>query len=163
MAGLNDDPDRYAYLAEGNAKQARKRIAAKVVIRDGLGRVLLVNPTYKDYWDLPGGMVESNESPSKGAEREILEEVGIVVTIGRVLLTVWIGPHGPWDDQILFVFDGAALTPQQLADLRVVDPEISEFGFFQPDEAARQLRPDMAERLGQALDALSEGTTTNFV
>lgn len=50
------DPDAWnAYLAEGNATQARKRVAADVLIRDASGRVLLVNPTYKPGWDLPGG------------------------------------------------------------------------------------------------------------
>ena len=55
---MTDDEARFAYLAEGNAKQARKRVAADLLIRDEAGHVLLVNPTYKDNWDLPGGMVE---------------------------------------------------------------------------------------------------------
>jgi hypothetical protein len=42
VAGLtDDDPDRFAYLAEGNAKQARKRVAADVLIRDRFGRIWL--------------------------------------------------------------------------------------------------------------------------
>lgn len=65
MADLNDpdDPARYAYLAEGNARQARKRVATDVLLKDPDGRVLLVNPTYKAHWDLPGGMAEANEAP----------------------------------------------------------------------------------------------------
>lgn len=64
------DPDAWnAYLAEGNATQARKRVAADVLIRDASGRVLLVNPTYKPGWDLPGGMVEANEPPHAAAIR----------------------------------------------------------------------------------------------
>jgi hypothetical protein len=47
------DQRRWSYLAEGNAKQARKRVAADVLIRDPAGRVLLVDPTYKEHWDLP--------------------------------------------------------------------------------------------------------------
>jgi hypothetical protein len=50
----DDRNSRFSWLAEGNAKQARKRVAAKVVIRDQTGRILLVNPTYKEDWDLPG-------------------------------------------------------------------------------------------------------------
>ena len=46
VAGLSDDPVRFAYLAEGNAKQARKRVAADVLILDRASRVLLVDPTY---------------------------------------------------------------------------------------------------------------------
>lgn len=162
MAGLTDDPDRYAYLAEGNAKQARKRVAADVLIRDNAGRVLLVNPTYKEHWDLPGGMVEANEPPRKGAEREILEELGVAVDVGRVLVMAWIAPRDPWDDQLVFVFDGGTLSDRQRAEVRVVDPEISEFGFFKSDEAADRLRPDLTDRLRQALRALSDGTTAYY-
>jgi 8-oxo-dGTP pyrophosphatase MutT (NUDIX family) len=64
----DDDPERFRWLAEGNARQARKRVSAKVVICDEDGRVLLVNPTYKEYWDLPGGMAEANESPIYGQD-----------------------------------------------------------------------------------------------
>lgn len=45
--------------------------AVCVLIRDNADRILLVNPTYKEYWDLPGGMVGGNEPPRKAAEREI--------------------------------------------------------------------------------------------
>jgi 8-oxo-dGTP pyrophosphatase MutT (NUDIX family) len=159
VAGLTDEDARFAYLAEGNAKQARKRVAADVLIRDESGRVLLVNPTYKDRWDLPGGMAESNEPPRKAAERELVEELGLTITAGRILVLDWIGPHGPWDDQLVFVFDGGTLTGEQVADLRVIDPEISEFAMLETDEATRRLRPDMAERLSRAQQALSSGST----
>ena len=74
----SDDPARLAYLAEGNARQARKRVAADVLIRDRAGRVLLVDPTYKPDWDLPGGMAEANEAPGAAAARELREELGPV-------------------------------------------------------------------------------------
>jgi hypothetical protein len=54
--------DYNAYLAEGNARQARKRVAADLLIHNR-GNVLLVDPVYKPNWDLPGGMIEANESP----------------------------------------------------------------------------------------------------
>jgi hypothetical protein len=52
---------RTAYLAEGNAKQARKRVSADAIVRDSSGRILLVDPIYKPDWDMPGGMAEANE------------------------------------------------------------------------------------------------------
>jgi hypothetical protein len=64
------DPEAWnAYLAEGNAKQARKRVSADAIVRDSAGRVLLVDPTYKPDWDLPGGMAEANEPPADAVRR----------------------------------------------------------------------------------------------
>src|SRR5947199_1234092 len=107
VASLMDDEmsRRWDYLAEGNARQARKRVSAKVLLRDEAGRVLLVDPSYKENWDLPGGMAEANESPRAAAEREVPEELGVTIKAGRVLVVDWVGPHGPWDDQIVFIFD----------------------------------------------------------
>jgi ADP-ribose pyrophosphatase YjhB (NUDIX family) len=73
-------------------------VAADVLIRDEAGRVLLVDPTYKDGWDLPGGMVEANESPRAAAARELGEELGLTVPLGRVLAIEWAPPHGPVGD-----------------------------------------------------------------
>jgi ADP-ribose pyrophosphatase YjhB (NUDIX family) len=61
MVDPTDSEAWNAYLAEGNARQARKRVAADVLFRDPEGRILLVDPTYKPDWDVPGGMAEANE------------------------------------------------------------------------------------------------------
>lgn len=50
VADPSDTDAWNAYLAESNAKQARKRVAADVLLRDPSGRVLLVNLTYKPGW-----------------------------------------------------------------------------------------------------------------
>ncbi|MEU0465371.1 NUDIX hydrolase [Amycolatopsis sp. NPDC006131] len=156
---MTDDEARFAYLAEGNAKQARKRVAADLLIRDEAGRILLVNPTYKENWDLPGGMAESNEAPRAAGERELAEELGLTVIAGRVLVLDWIGPHGPWDDQLVFIFDGGALSATQVEAISICDPEISEFAFVELAEAKAMLRPDMAQRLARAHNALATGVT----
>lgn len=159
MAGLTDDEARFAYLAEGNAKQARKRVAADVVVRDEADRILLVNPTYKEHWDLPGGMAESNEPPRTAARRELVEELGLDLELGRLLVLDWVGPRGPWDDQLIFIFDGSRLTQGQIAGMRILDAEISDFAMLDPEEASQRLRPDMARRLTRALQALSNNAT----
>jgi 8-oxo-dGTP pyrophosphatase MutT (NUDIX family) len=156
---MTDDEARFAYLAEGNAKQARKRVAADLLIRDEAGRVLLVNPTYKENWDLPGGMAESNEPPRAAGTRELAEELGLAVTAGRVLVLDWVGPHGPWDDQLVFIFDGGTLSPAQVEDIRICDPEVGELAFVELAEAKTMLRPDMAQRVARAHDALATGVT----
>ena len=47
-----------------------KRMGAGLVIRDTSGNVLLVDPTYKPQWEVPGGAVEADESPSDCAARD---------------------------------------------------------------------------------------------
>jgi 8-oxo-dGTP diphosphatase len=37
----------------------RKRMGAAVLLRDCDGRMMLVEPAYKNYWELPGGAVEA--------------------------------------------------------------------------------------------------------
>jgi 8-oxo-dGTP diphosphatase len=143
-----------AYLAEGNAKQARKRVGADVLIRDEQERILLVNPAYKPDWDLPGGMAEANESPMAAARREIGEELGLDLEIGRLLVVDWVPPHGPWDDSLMFVFDGGTLGGDQAHALTVVDEELVELRFVEPTETGRFLRPYVGQRVRSALDVL---------
>ncbi|GAA3098786.1 NUDIX domain-containing protein [Streptosporangium carneum] len=144
----------WALLAEGNVTQARKRVAADVLIRDEVGRVLLVEPTYKAGWDLPGGMVEANEAPHLAAIRELREELGITPVLGEMLCADWVSPHGPWDDQLSFVFDGGISRGQRFAP---ADPEIAAVGFFAVDEALVLVGDRMRPRLQAALAALASG------
>jgi 8-oxo-dGTP pyrophosphatase MutT (NUDIX family) len=155
----DDETARFAYLAEGNARQARKRVAADVLIRDNAGLILLVEPTYKDFWDLPGGMAEANEPPRAAAERELREELGLDIRVGRLLVLDWDGPHGPWDDQLVFVFDGDVLTDRQATTLHILDPELASFAFLPLDDAVGRLTPHMGERLRRADKARKSGET----
>ncbi|MER5549191.1 NUDIX hydrolase [Streptomyces sp. NPDC002589] len=149
------DPDAWnAYLAEGNAKQARKRVAADVLLRDAAGRVLLVNPTYKPGWDLPGGMAESNEAPEDAVRRELVEELGLHLTLRGLLVVDWVAPHGPWDDQLAFIFDGGTLDQDQADRLRPRDGELSEAAFVPTAEAGLRLRDRIQRRFEAALLAL---------
>ncbi|MFF4403714.1 NUDIX domain-containing protein [Streptomyces sp. NPDC001262] len=146
-----------AYLAEGNAKQARKRVAADVLLHDAAGDFLLVKPTYKPGWDLPGGMVEANEAPDLAATRELREELCLTTTIQGLLVVDWVAPHGPWDDQLAFIFDGGKIDSDAAAGIRLDDGELSEFAYFPVGEAERLLRPRLAHRFRAAVAALADG------
>jgi 8-oxo-dGTP pyrophosphatase MutT (NUDIX family) len=77
-------PDQYV------ASLARRRMAATAFFRDDQGRVLLVNPVYKEKWDLPGGTVEAEGSPHAACRREVAEELGLDRPPGRVLAVDWL-------------------------------------------------------------------------
>jgi 8-oxo-dGTP diphosphatase len=152
------DPEAWhAQLAEGNAKQARKRVSVDVLLRDSLGRMLLVDPEYKPDWDLPGGMAEANEPPPSAAHRELCEELGLDVQPGKLLCVDWISPHGPWDDLINFIFDGGVLSDAEISGLRLLDDEIRAYEFCDRGEAEKRLRPYAWRRVTMALEALATG------
>ena len=154
------DPEAWnAHLAEGDAKQARKRVSADVLLRDDTGRMLLVDPKYKPDWDLPGGMVEANEPPADAARRELKEELGLDLQVGNLLCVDWVSPHGPWDDLISFIFDGGVLDRDQITGLKLLDGELTSLEFCTPDQAATRLRPYVWRRVSAALDALTSGWT----
>jgi ADP-ribose pyrophosphatase YjhB (NUDIX family) len=44
---------------------SRPKIAAGALFFDGDGRIMLVQPTYKDYFDIPGGYIEMGETRAK--------------------------------------------------------------------------------------------------
>ncbi|MFD0401442.1 NUDIX domain-containing protein [Kitasatospora sp. NPDC127121] len=148
-----------AYLSEGNARQARKRVSADVILRDVSGCLLTVNPTYKDGWDLPGGMAEANEPPDQAAVRELREELGLDIAVRALLVVDWVAPHGPWDDQIAFIFDAGTLAPALAANVRPHDDELSEALFLPAPEVAARLRARQRTRLQAALHALADGRT----
>ena len=108
--------------------------------------------------DLPGGMVEANESPQAGALRELGEELGLTRVIGPPLVVEWIGAHGPWDDQIVFVFDGGVMTAAEMATIRVADPEIGAWAFHHIDDVRDEMRGHIWRRLRTALDAVTGGS-----
>jgi len=128
---------------------ATPRVAAGALIRDSHGRILLVKPTYKDGWDIPGGYVEPGESPASAFARELSEEVGLHRQPGRLLIADW-APHPDEGDKMLFIFDGGVLD-----DLMHITPdgdEIAEARFYRPDE----IKGLMPERLWRRiLTALS--------
>lgn len=92
---------------EHEAKMARPRMAAGALFFDEADRVLLVEPSNKDYLDVPGGYVEEGESPRQACVREVQEELGIAPHIGRLLVVDW-APNPGEGDKVLYLFDGVA-------------------------------------------------------
>ncbi len=70
----------------------RKLVSADALITDIAGWILLVDPSYKDFWDIPGGVAEANEAPDETVRRELREELGLILT-ARCYCCAWIGFH----------------------------------------------------------------------
>ena len=152
------DPEAWqAHLAEGNAKQPRKRVSSDVILLNAAGRILLVDPKYKPDWDTPGGMAEANEPPHLAVRRELKEELGLDIEASTLLVVDWVSPHGPWDDLLAFIFDGGELSDDQIAGIKFRDDELAAFEFCTEEQAQQRLRPYIWRRVAIALEALKTG------
>src|ERR1700678_3267330 len=112
-------PDQYV------ASLARKRMAATAFFRDDQGRVLLVNPVYKETWDLPGGAVEAEESPHAACRREVAEELGLDRPPGPVLAVDWVPSRPERPEGLIVVYDGGGLTAADAKTIIVPDDELA--------------------------------------
>jgi 8-oxo-dGTP pyrophosphatase MutT (NUDIX family) len=137
----------------------RKRMASAVLVRHPDNRILLVEPVYKDYWELPGGSVDADESPYHAATRELMEELGLSVTPGRLLVVDWVPPRVGRTDGVMFVYDGGLLDPARAAEIKLPAEELRSWAWSTLEEAEQRLSPLLARRAAAALDALSQSAT----
>ncbi|MFI9829677.1 NUDIX domain-containing protein [Streptomyces sp. NPDC051913] len=115
------------------------------------GEALIVNPTYKDYWNLPGGAVDTDqdETPHDAAVREVQEELGITPPIGDLLVHAWVTVPGR-GAQVLYVYDGGILSPEDQDAITVQESELSEYRFIRPDSMEDGLIPPHLTEVWQA-------------
>jgi 8-oxo-dGTP diphosphatase len=135
----------------------RKRMAAGVLLFDLHGRVLLVKPIYKDYWDMPGGAVELNESPRDAARREVGEELGLDREPGTLLCVDWVPPRSDRSEGLITIFDGGFLAPDDIARIRLPPEELASCEFVEVVKAPELLSPLLGRRVAECVAARAEG------
>jgi 8-oxo-dGTP diphosphatase len=144
------------------ASLARKRMAAGALYRDRAGRVLLVDPVYRETWDLPGGAVEAEESPQAACRREVAEELGLDRPVGRVLAVDWVPSRPERPEGLILVYDGGVLTSADVGAIVVPEGELAGFAFVVPGQVAGRVTPLVARRIAACLDALAAGTVVSL-
>ncbi|MFD5697698.1 NUDIX domain-containing protein [Streptomyces lasiicapitis] len=132
---------------------------AASVIRDRAGRVLLVQPNYREGWALPGGTVESDEgeSPRQGARRETVEEIGLDVAPGGLLAVDWVPGTASRPPLVAFLYDGGVLADDRFEEIRLQEDELLAWRLASREELPEYLSAPLARRVLAALDALDAG------
>jgi len=133
----------------------RKRSASTMLITDPAGRVLVVKPTYKPRWELPGGAVEDGESPGTAAAREVPEELGIHRVPGSLLAVDYVPSDAARSEGLIVVFDGGTIEDPGV--LRLPPEELSGWAFIERGQLAEYLPRLQARRAAAGLDARAAG------
>jgi 8-oxo-dGTP diphosphatase len=139
------------------ARRPKNIAAAGALFTDKAWRVLVVKPTYRDHWLFVGGQLDQDETPEQACRREVREEIGLEVTLGRLLLVEWTAPRPSRPlPLIMFLFDGGVIEPGQV---RLNDGELDDFQFLSPEQAMPLLSSNGRRRLPVALEARRTKTT----
>jgi 8-oxo-dGTP diphosphatase len=147
-------------LGDYTATLPRKRMASGVLFTDRAGRVLLVEPTYKDYWEIPGGCVEPDESPHAAAAREVQEELGLRVKPGRLLVVDWVARRGGRTEGVMFVHFGGVMSTEWTEQIELPAGELRSWAWCDRAEAEERLSDLLSRRVRAAVHALRQNTTS---
>jgi len=132
--------------------------AVGALITDLRGDVLLVKPNYRDHWTLPGGMLDHDETPEAGCAREITEELGISLPVGRLLVIDWAPALARRPLPLTyFLFDAGVL--DRKTEIRPQEAELDDYAFIAPDQVMMNVASYTAARIPAALTARAGGTT----
>ena len=126
-------------------------VSAGALIFDPAGRLLILKPTYKSGWTIPGGVMEADgESPWEACQREVREETGLEVSRGR-LAAMDFRPAKPGRlAGIRYLFDCGQVADEALADVKLQPEEISESRLVPLTEAFTLLRGPISRRVQSA-------------
>jgi 8-oxo-dGTP diphosphatase len=128
--------------------------SAGALIFDERGRLLIANPTYKEHWTIPGGIMEADgETPWEACRREVREEVGLVVERGRLVVVDFLRPKPSKPGGMRFLFDCGVLSDTELSSITLQEDELSEHRLVEPAEALALLSGPLRRRVGAALAA----------
>jgi ADP-ribose pyrophosphatase YjhB (NUDIX family) len=128
--------------------------SAGALIGDGDGRLLILKPTYKSGWTVPGGQLESDgETPWEGCRREVLEETGLSVRAGRLVCVDFLRPRPQKPGGLRILFDCGSVGRVEQESIVLQTDEIAEHRWATPDEAGRLLSGPVGRRVTHALVA----------
>jgi 8-oxo-dGTP diphosphatase len=128
--------------------------SAGALIFDRAGRLLIVKPTYKSGWSIPGGVMEADgETPWEACQREVREECGIDVQHGQLVCMDFRRPRPGKPGGIRFLFHCGIIADESLAAIVLQPEEIAECRLAALPEALPLLRQPIRLRVQAATSA----------
>ena len=122
--------------------------SAGALIFDRRGRLLIVEPTYKSGWTIPGGVMEADgETPWQACQREVREECALDLTAGTLVCMDFRLQRENNPGGIRFLFDCGQLPDAALASIRLQAEELSDYRLVPVPEALTLLRKPIRRRV----------------
>lgn len=126
----------------------RVPVSAGALIFDRSGQLLILKPTYKSGWTIPGGIMEADgETPWEACQREVREECGLDVSSGRLACMDFRRPREGNAGGIRFLFDCGAQPDSALAGIVLQPEEIAAHRLLPVAEALSLLRAPIRRRV----------------
>ena len=140
-------------------KLPKKRIGTGVLFFNEKKELLIVKPTYKPYWSIPGGIVDNNESPRQACVREVKEELDLDINIDKLLCVDYIFTFPKKYESLQFTFLGGKLNSKQIGNIKIPKKELEKYRFLEINKAIRLVSKHLAKRLPSCLKAMKENKT----
>ena len=129
--------------------------SAGALIFDRAGRLLILKPTYKSGWTIPGGVMEADgETPWDACRREVAEECGLHIGVGcpaRLVCMDFRRPRPGKPGGIRYLFDCGTFDDASLAGIVVQPEEIAEHRIADLPTALKKLRKPIRLRVRTAI------------
>jgi 8-oxo-dGTP diphosphatase len=126
--------------------------SASALIFDERGQLLILRPTYKSGWTIPGGVMENDgETPWQACRREVREECGLEVTAARLACVDFHPPRPGHPGGIRFLFDCGQLDAGALRAVTLQSEEIAEYRLVPVADALLLLRKPIRRRVRAAV------------
>jgi len=140
-------------------KYPQKRWWAWALFFDTQWNILLLEPSYKDDWEIPGGIIEDNESPKEACEREVYEELWLETNVWNLLCLEY---QREEDDSYMFIFDGWIISDTEIEEIVLQVSEILSYHFLSLEEIKNKVLDKMFIRIQKAVDARENRETIYY-
>jgi ADP-ribose pyrophosphatase YjhB (NUDIX family) len=137
------------------------RVSVSAVVRrpENVNEILLMKRSDNEHWGLPGGYIDPGESVVDATQREVREETGYEIEVGRL-----VGVYSDPDTQVIAYGDRERVHAINLCFEGIVGAsgapgtpeEVLEVGFFAADALPAPFVPIHAIRVADAVRGLPE-------
>lgn len=141
------------------ASLPKKRMGAGALFRNTQRQILMVVPSYKPVWEIPGGVVEYDESPYEACKREVEEELGLQLPLYQMLCVDYNTPTPEKSESLMFIFYGGDLTDATIQRIAVDGKEIVDYEFMALEDIEGKTTDTLYRRIAKSIQALENNAS----